>query len=133
MLKHALVALALMFTAAPAMAKKIAKPVKVAKAIKAEAPIMVDLNTAAADRLVTLPGVGAVKAKAIIAYRTAQKFKTLADATNVKGIGAKTVAKWVGKAVVLTDGVIGIKKPAKLIKKVNKVKKKVKKKLKKKL
>ena len=53
----------------------------------------VDINTADAATISTeLQGIGLSKAQAIVEYRrTHGPFKTLADLTLVKGIGAKTV------------------------------------------
>jgi competence protein ComEA len=53
----------------------------------------VDINTAAADKIAEeLNGVGAVKAQAIVDYRTAHgPFKTAEDLTQVKGVGVRTV------------------------------------------
>ena len=54
----------------------------------------VNLNTATAEDLATLPGVGEKKALNIVAGRP---YATMTDVTeNVKGIGEKTAAKWEG-------------------------------------
>ena len=54
----------------------------------------VNINTADAKELATLPGIGQVKAEAIIKYRKDHgKFKTVNDLTGVKGIGDKVVKK----------------------------------------
>lgn len=54
----------------------------------------VNINTATADELATLNGIGKVKAEAIVAYRTANgKFKTVEELGKVTGIGDKTVEK----------------------------------------
>lgn len=54
----------------------------------------IDINTATAEQLDTLPGIGASKAKAIVSYREAHgKFKRVEDLLNVKGIGAKMFEK----------------------------------------
>lgn len=53
----------------------------------------ININTADQKTLETLPGVGAVKAEAIITYRNAHKFKSIEELSQVKGIGEKTVAK----------------------------------------
>lgn len=49
-----------------------------------------DLNTADATALQTLPGVGPVTAEAIIAHRETQPFGSVDDLLLVKGIGPKT-------------------------------------------
>ncbi|WP_432788860.1 ComEA family DNA-binding protein [Brevibacterium sp. K11IcPPYGO002] len=50
----------------------------------------VDLNTADATTLETLPGVGPVTAEAIISHRSQQPFAGVEDLLLVKGIGPKT-------------------------------------------
>ena len=52
----------------------------------------VNINTATADELAKLNGIGKVKAEAIVAYRTANgKFKAVEDLGKVTGIGDKTL------------------------------------------
>jgi len=54
----------------------------------------VNINTADAQTLATLNGIGASKADAIVAYREANgPFQSADDLDNVKGIGASTVEK----------------------------------------
>lgn len=51
----------------------------------------VNLNTASAEQLMTLPGIGEVKAAAIIAYREAHDgFKTIEEIMEVSGFGEAT-------------------------------------------
>jgi competence protein ComEA len=62
---------------------------------KDEAPSgAVNLNTATEDELMLLPGVGASKAQAIIAWRKKYGgFKKVDDLTKVKGFGYKSLKK----------------------------------------
>lgn len=54
----------------------------------------VNINTADAKELATLPGIGQVKAEAIVKYRKDNgKFKNVNDLKGVKGIGDKVVIK----------------------------------------
>ena len=54
----------------------------------------VDLNTADLKALESVKGIGPVKAKAIIDYRTKNgPFKSAADLDKVKGFGAKSISK----------------------------------------
>jgi competence protein ComEA len=52
---------------------------------------MIDLNTATAAQLTTLPGIGPKKAEAIVQYRTEKgRFMAIEELKAVKGIGEKT-------------------------------------------
>ena len=54
----------------------------------------INLNTATASELTILPGIGEVKAKAIVEYRIAHNgFKSIEEIMEVKGIGEKTFIK----------------------------------------
>ena len=54
----------------------------------------ININTASVDELGLLPGIGPVRAEAIVAYRANQgEFGSAEDILNVAGIGEKTVAK----------------------------------------
>ncbi len=50
----------------------------------------VNINTASQKELMTLNGIGEAKAKAIIEYRTKNRFKKIEDIMQVKGIGQKS-------------------------------------------
>jgi competence protein ComEA len=54
---------------------------------------LVNINTATAQELQLLPGIGPAKAKLVIDYRGAHPFRTIEELARVKGIGPKTVRK----------------------------------------
>jgi competence protein ComEA len=62
-------------------------------ATKKEVTGVVNLNTATAQQLDLLPGVGPKAAKRIIDERTRAPFAKVEDLTKVKGIGAKKLAR----------------------------------------
>lgn len=52
----------------------------------------ININTATREELMTLKGVGEVKAEAIIRYREEYGgFRTIEELINVKGIGERTI------------------------------------------
>lgn len=60
----------------------------------------VDVNSASAAELASLPGIGASKAAAIIAERDKKPFGSVDDLERVRGIGARTVEDLRGKVTV---------------------------------
>lgn len=54
---------------------------------------LVNINTATADELKTLSGIGDVTAGKIIEYRSSKPFKSKEDVMSVDGIGSKTYEK----------------------------------------
>ena len=68
--------------------------VSTAASVTASASGKVNINTATAAELDTLPGIGPVKAQSIIAYREANgSFSSIEDLILVDGIGEKTMAE----------------------------------------
>ena len=60
----------------------------------------IDLNSATAAELESLPGVGPAKAQAIIAHRESAPFKSTEELIDVKGIGEKLYAQLKDKVTV---------------------------------
>jgi competence protein ComEA len=61
----------------------------------------VNINTATAEQLQTLPGIGPALAKAIIDHRTKNgKFGKIEELINVKGVGQKKFQKMKDRLVV---------------------------------
>ena len=62
-------------------------------AVAADEPGRIDINTATATELESLPGVGPAKAQAIVAHREVAPFKSTDELVEVKGIGEKLYAQ----------------------------------------
>lgn len=53
-------------------------------------PLLVDINSATAEELTALPGIGSTLARRIVSYREANgPFESFAELLNVEGIGEK--------------------------------------------
>ncbi len=89
--------IALPVIAAEPAAPQKQEPAKAAAAPAKKAPGLegqININTATAEQLVLLPGVGKKTADAIIEYRTKNgNFKAVDDIAKVKGIGPKKLEK----------------------------------------
>lgn len=73
----------------------------------------VNINTASADELKALPGIGPSKATAIVAYRNEHgKFKSVEELKNVKGIGEGIYQKLKDEATVAGSKAPKSAKPA---------------------
>lgn len=60
-----------------------------------------DINTATAAQLTNLPGIGEVKAAAIVDYREEHgPFAALEDVARVSGVSERMVQSWAGLAAV---------------------------------
>ena len=90
-----LAVLALGLVVATASAQNASKPPAAAKTSATVAAVMpVNLNTATAAQLDTLPGIGKATAERIIEYRQKNgAFKKPEDLMNVRGIGEKNFLK----------------------------------------
>jgi competence protein ComEA len=67
-----------------------------------EADGVVNIQTATAEQLQLLPGIGPSKAEAIIAYRTAHPFQRVEDILRVRGIGRATFRRL--RSMITTSG-----------------------------
>lgn len=90
-LSFLLVAAAIQLAAQPvALATPLSEKVK---AVQSK-PAKLDINSASAAELESLPGIGAKKAQLIVEYRDKiGKFTTVQDLSMVKGIGDKMVTR----------------------------------------
>ena len=69
-------------------------PPKAADTVSVSPSSLVNINSASADQLDTLPGIGPSYAQRIVDYREQHgDFKSIDDLDNVSGIGVSTIAK----------------------------------------
>lgn len=93
----------------PQQAPKIQEVVSEIRAIP-QGQHLLDLNRASAEDLETLPGIGAVLAQRVIAFRiSAGGFRAVEDLREVKGIGAKKFDRIKSLVTVSTAGSHGPK------------------------
>ena len=86
----------------PSSTSGMVKPDAAKSPSQTDNQVKIDLNTADAKTLETIPGIGPTKANAIIDYRqTHGLFHTVADLNNVKGIGPVTYSKIAPYVVIM--------------------------------
>ncbi|MCP5464290.1 MAG: helix-hairpin-helix domain-containing protein [Deltaproteobacteria bacterium] len=71
---------------------------------------VVNINTASAEQLTAVPGIGAAKAQAIVELRSQKPFSHVEDLLLVKGIGEKSLQKMKAYFVLNGDTTIAKKK-----------------------
>ena len=92
MTRAALVALAaLIAVSSPLVAQRAGKPPITARVVSNE---VINLNSATATQIATLPGIGLKTADLVVQYRTKNgPFKKIEEIMNVRGIGEKSFLK----------------------------------------
>jgi competence protein ComEA len=71
-------------------------------------PVLVDLNQASEAELMTLPGVGPARAKAILAFREAHGgFTSVSQLLRIKGFGRATLRRLRPLLTLTTKGPMG--------------------------
>lgn len=78
-----------------------------------DTPLQLDIRSATAEELGTLPGIGPKRAAEIISHRQKQPFVSVNQLLEVKGIGAKTYAKLLPDLLIFGDSsnVEAVQKP----------------------
>ena len=84
----------------PALAQRAPQPPKPAAAASTD---IVNLNTASATQIATLPGIGPKTADLIVQYRTKNgAFKKIEEIMNVRGVGENSFLKLKSRITVTT-------------------------------
>ena len=84
-------AAALVFISSPLFAQRATKPPAQAAVVSTE---VVNLNSATAAQIATLPGIGPKTADLVVQYRTKNgPFKKIEEIMNVRGVGEKSFLK----------------------------------------
>jgi competence protein ComEA len=97
----ALTIFVLLITTAPVTSQRSAKPAPAATAASTQ---IVNLNSASATEIATLPGIGPKTADLIVQYRQKNgSFKKIEEIMNVKGIGEKTFLKLKDRITVAAE------------------------------
>jgi competence protein ComEA len=86
---------------APANAQRTTKPPAAGSAVPAT---LVNLNSATATQIATLPGIGQKTAELVVQYRQKNgPFKKIEEIMNVKGIGEKSFLRIKDRLTVAAD------------------------------
>ena len=100
--RSALVLAALVFVSSPLVAQR---PTKAPVAATVVSTDPVNLNTATAAQIASLPGIGPKTADLVVQYRTKNgPFKTIEEIMNVRGIGEKSFLKIKSRLTVASAG-----------------------------
>ena len=73
---------------------------------------VININTASAEKLTWLPGIGDERAQRIVDFRRTHRFKRTVELARVRGIGLKTVRKL--KLWLTVDGPTTLEGPIKM-------------------
>jgi competence protein ComEA len=85
------VAVALVFIASPLLAQRATKPPVAPTVVSTE---VVNLNSATAAQIASLPGIGPKTADLVVQYRQKNgPFKKIEEIMNVRGVGEKSFLK----------------------------------------
>jgi competence protein ComEA len=89
-----IVTLSVLVIAQPGAAGAAQAPSGGRVAVKAPAPVIVNINTASVKELNALPGIGAKTAALIVEYREKNgPFKKIEELMNIRGVGEKSFLK----------------------------------------
>jgi len=84
----------LMLSGSPLLAQRATKPAAAPRVVAAASTEIINLNTATAAQLTSLPGIGPKTADLIIQYRQKNgPFKKIEEIMNVRGVGEKSFLK----------------------------------------
>ena len=93
---------ALIFVSSPLGAQRAAKAPTAAAVVSTE---VVNLNSATAAQIATLPGIGAKTADLVVQYRVKNgPFKKIEEIMNVRGVGEKSFLKIKDRLTVASVG-----------------------------
>jgi len=102
---------AALLTVAPMTSAQAQQTARAARAQTAASPDgVVNIQTATAEQLQLLPGIGPSKAEAIVAHRERRAFRRVRDILRVRGIGRATYRRL--QSMLTVDGPTTMNAPA---------------------